>query len=48
MCSKIPKMAGNKTGSTQVVGGVKFKNMNEHFKDYKFNVVNIFKDKSSW
>ena len=45
--SKTPKKAGNKTFSTQVVGGVKIKNMSEQFKDYEFNEVNLINENSS-
>ena len=39
-----PKKSGNKNISTHIVGGVKFKNMNQQFDDYVFNAVENIKD----
>ena len=43
--SKTPKQSGNKPFSTQIVGGVKFKNLSNPMDDYDFNEVEIFNNK---
>ena len=45
--SKTPNKSGNKPISTQLIGGVKFKNMSDKMNEYDFNEVDIFKDKPS-